>query len=122
MDYIGSARGEDFETVLVGRKIVDADNSHIMLDDGTRLDFEPGGDCCAYWEVESLKFNGEFRDNIITAVTDSGGDNDYTIHIFAEANEVASVQIDGAMGTGYYGYGINLKVSNPVQELKELIK
>lgn len=119
MNYIGSARGEDFEAVLVGRKIVDAGNDHIMLDDGTRLDFEPGGDCCVYWEVESLKFNGEFRDNIITAVTDSGGDNDYTIHIFAEANEVASVQIDGDMGTGYYGYGINLKVSNPVQELKE---
>ena len=122
MSYIGSARGNDFESLLVGRKIVDADNNHIMLDDGTRIDFESGGDCCAYWDVESLKFNGEFRDNIITAVTDSGGDNDYTIHIFADANEVVEVQIDGNAGTGYYGMGINLKVSNPVRELKELIK
>ena len=122
MSRMYSARGGDFEAVLVGRKIVDADNDYIMLDDGTRLDFEPGGDCCAYWRVDSLKFNGEFRDNIITAVTDSGGDNDYTIHIFAELSEVAEIQIDGNYGSGYYGYGINLKVSNPVQELKELIK
>lgn len=122
MDYIDSARGEDFERILVGRKIVDAGNDYITLDDGTRLDFETGGDCCAYWEVEWMWFSGGFRDNIITAVTDSGGHNDYTIHIFAEASEIVEIGIDGDAGTGYYGYGIGLRVSNPVRELQELIK
>lgn len=112
-----SADGTDFRRELVGRSIVGMTRSSVELDNGTVLNIEEGGGCCSW-------FSGEFRavnlsENVITRVEevdfseneDYNSDKLFTINIYSALNHLASVDVEGNMGSGYYGSSITLVVS-----------
>lgn len=113
-----SAEGSDFADLLVGRRIVELAEDKVVLDDGTELVLEPGGDCCAYFE-------GVFRaidldDNVITRVEqvphadmDEAGrytDDLFSIFIYTAHKQIAAADVKGSEGSGYYGSSINIEV------------
>lgn len=118
-DSYYSADDYDFAQELVGKRIVALTESTAILDDGTVLEIEDGGDCCAW-------FSGVFRvidleDNAITAVchADRESKSEYidrwSLNIYTAHKQIAAVDIEGNPGTGYYGSSINLVVKRPTR-------
>lgn len=115
-DTYFSADEGDFEKELVGKRIVALTESTVILDDGSVLQIEDGGDCCAW-------FSGAFRaldldDNAITRVerVDRGKESEidwdehWSLNIYTAHKQIAAVDIDGNPSSGYYGSSINLVV------------
>lgn len=106
----------DLAENLVGKSIKGIAGDTIELTDGTVLELEDTGDCCAY-------FNGsleviDLTDNAITSVKhvdrepkdDSDYDEHWSLHILSAHKLIAKVNIDGNATSGYYCHSINLKV------------
>lgn len=115
MADIYSADETDFARELVGKSIKHVDEDRIALTDGTILDIEEGGSCCAW-------FHGTVREidldqNVITRVDrvdddfgDDFGDEKWTINVYTAHKLIAAIDIEGNPTSGYYGSSINLTV------------
>lgn len=113
-DTYYSADEGDFAKELIGKRIVALTESTVTLDDGTALQIEDGGGCCAW-------FSGAFRaldldDNAITRVEhvdrveENDRDDHWSLNIYTAHKQIAAVDIDGNPTSGYYGSSINLVV------------
>jgi len=117
----------DFAAVLVGRTVTKASERRLELDDGTILDVVPNWGCggCPSGGYEITALNG--CDNVITSVRLAddaypsqtyGGPDDahtYTLFVFADAQQVTLLEVDGDDGNGYYGTGFTVTVSAPAE-------
>lgn len=106
----------DLAERLIGKSIVSVSGDSMTLNDGTVLELENTGDCCA-WFTGSLEVI-DLSDNAITNVEyidrgpsdDSDYDEHYSLHILSAHKLIAKVNIDGNATSGYYCHSINLKV------------
>lgn len=113
---IYDANDDDFAKELVGKSIKGIAGDTIELNDGTVLEIEDTGDCCA-WFTGSLEAI-DLTDNAITNVEyvdrgkqdDSDYDEHWSLHILSAHKLIAKVNIDGNATSGYYVHSINLKV------------
>lgn len=113
MSYISSADAIDFERVLVGKSIksIEEAASRITLTDGTVLEILDGGGCCAWFEGAVKAVN--LTQNVITKVDSLDNDEEdglFTLAIYSVFEHIASVEVTGNEGSGYYGSSINLNV------------
>lgn len=98
---------------VVGHRIVDFDRSGgsgtITLDNGKQVRLYPGGDCCAFTELEGFLLHPERVDHVITGV---GTTNGYTTwHIYADYGDVLELDVGWSCGNPfYYGYGFDIRV------------
>lgn len=109
---------EDLEEEVVGKTItaVDTERNTITLSNGTVLEFEGAGECCAWFSAELEA--GNLTDNAVTAieVTDNDPDDDdgnvqvYTIHVLAADAKIVDVMITGDAANGHYCRSITLNV------------
>jgi hypothetical protein len=110
---------DEIADLLMGHKVVKADDEHLLLDDGTVLKAvgHDGGCSCGAGDYDLSVLNGV--DNIITKVEfdyspegdDSGsGEGYYRIWVYAEDQKINLMQVDGTDGNGYYGTGYGLLV------------
>lgn len=112
-DTIYDMTAGDLAENLIGKSIKAIAGDVIELTDGTVLEIEDTGDCCAY-------FNGsleviDLTDNAITRVeqVDLGEDEydeKWSLHILSAHKLIAKVNIEGDSTSGYYCHSINLKV------------
>lgn len=107
----------ELERTLVGQRIVSAvfvDNRNTLeltVSDGRRVRLEAQSDCCAYTEVEAFVFNPDKIDHIITEVKTEDGYE--TWHILADYEDILTLTVGWHAGTGYYTYGLSIKVIYP---------
>lgn len=95
--------------LLVGRRIDLANSDHIFLDDGSKISFDEYGECCAWAEVKDLATT----DHIITKVTMSEGDGTLMFHALSSGGDKTDIlRVVGDEGTGYYLYGVHVKLNN----------
>lgn len=117
----------DWSDLLVGRRVVSSDMNYdnlgapvLVLDDGTRIEIEPGdSDCCSWVSLDSLATT----DHVITAAeyisgeaikTDDGeeiGDYSFRIHVLTEGGEADIINGTGDTTSGYYLSGFDLDVN-----------
>lgn len=113
---IYDADSTEFAAELVGKSIKSIAGNTIELTDGTVLEIQNTGDCCA-WFTGSLEVI-DLSDNAITRVEhvdrepedDSDYDEHWSIHILSAHKLIAKVNIDGNATSGYYCHSIDLKV------------
>lgn len=108
-----SADDYDFRQELVGKSIVQLTEDKLYLNDGTILEIQSGGDCCAWFEGVYRAI--DLDDNVIMRVdgvpaTTYDDDELFTINIYTAHKVIAAVDVFGNEGTGYYGSSINLAV------------
>lgn len=108
--------------VVIGHRIVSVDKIQwgrysyesgivITLDNGTRVELQETGDCCAYTQIESFLLNPEAVDHIITGVGTTDGFR--TWHIYADWGDVLKLDVGWSCGNPfYYGYGFNIAVKS----------
>lgn len=118
--YEGEVHPDMLRSRLVGRRIaeIDEQSDRLVLDDGTELMFEEGGDCCAYFHGDLSLIN--LSDNAITAIevhdTEPAGDHEdvsWRATILSYDQPVATLDVNGYSSNGYYGSSINLRVKYP---------
>lgn len=117
-DTMDDSRDKLAEAV-VGHKIVKVetkpgegwyvgDRTVIILDNGTQVELEGGSDCCAYTEVEAFLLHPDRVDHVITGVNTTDG---YTTwHVYADMGDVLELTVGWSEGSGYYGYGFDIRV------------
>lgn len=101
----------EFEKELVGKSIksIDEDNRQILLTDGTLLEVSEGGDCCAWFDGAIRTVN--LTQNVITKIDRLCNDEEdglFTLAIYSVNEHIASVEVTGNEGSGYYGSSITL--------------
>lgn len=120
MTKIYDATSDDFETALVGRKIVATTHDTITLDSGVVLELEDTSDCCAWFSASDVRLI-DTGDNIITAVEEVtlsaqdsayADDEHYRVRILSNAKEIANFDIEGNASSGYYCHSINLIIKD----------
>lgn len=124
---------DDIAELLMGRKVVKADDEHLILDNGTVIKAigHDGGCACNAGCYDLSVLNGV--DNIITKVEfdyrpASDGDYPmkagrrhpddpedewtgyYRVFVYAENQRINLMQFDGTDGNGYYGTGFAILV------------
>jgi hypothetical protein len=124
---------DEITSLLMGRRVVKADDEHLLLDDGTVIKAigHDGGCACSAGCYDLSVLNGV--DNIITRVEydyqpagdwpdDSPRENPhpddppdkwtgfYRVFVYAENQQINLMQFDGSDGNGYYGTGFELLV------------
>lgn len=110
----------DIQALFLGRRVVDVDMDQrtLRLDNGALVTITPneGGCGCGAgdYELTSLRT----VDNIITdvrVVNDPSGDDSngtgYRIFVYANAEMINLMSVDGDDGNGYYGTGYHLTVT-----------
>lgn len=104
---------------VIGRRIVNAEkrgywDAVLTLDDGTEVTVHGDSDCCAYTQVESLKFLADV-DNVITRVE---VDEEFeTWHVYAESVPVVTLDVAWSPGNPYYyGFGFEIRVANKKED------
>lgn len=108
-----SADEFDFGQELVGKRIVELTADKLYLNDGTVLEIQSGGDCCAWFEGAYRAI--DLDDNVITRVDTefpTTWDNNelFTINIYTAHKQIAAVDVIGDESNGYYGSSITLVV------------
>ena len=112
---------DELKGAVVGHKIVKVekvatndsfyyggDKTIITLDNDTQVELVGGGTCCAYTELDSFLLNPELVDHAILGVGTT--DNYQTWHIFADMGDVLKLDVSWSEGSGYYGYGFDIRV------------
>ena len=114
---------DDIRALLLGRRIVEVTDDHMLLDNGTTVLVAPNDGCggCSsggYWMVGDIAS----VDNIITTVeldqtsretNHHGYKNTYSVYkvfVVAEDQRFNLFTIEGDDGNGYYGTGFTLHV------------
>jgi len=136
---VNETEREKIEALFMGRKVVKADDEHLVLDNGTVVKAigHDGGCTCSAGCYDLAVLNGV--DNIITRVefdyAPTGDDyyddsprekkkkkkkhpddpedkrtGYYRIFVFADNEKINLMQFDGSDGNGYYGTGFELLV------------
>ena len=110
--------GADVGLHLVGRSIVSATDTGIVLDDGAELEFEERENCCAWFGYDLECF--DFENNVITSVEEEDlpldDESDYespvsfSIVAYSAHKKIMSVDIRGDETSGFYGCSIAMKV------------
>lgn len=111
---------------LIGRRIVSAEKTQVeswpgssytetatvlTLDDGTKVEMVPQGDCCAYTEMEEFLLDPSSVDHMILGVGTT--DEFQTWHIFADFGDVMKLKVGWSGGNvGWYTYGFDIRVRN----------
>jgi hypothetical protein len=134
--------GVEIAALLVGRRIVGAEQGEfpvsdghywdtptgkLTLDDGTVILVKPnqGGCACSagdYYLTSLATVNNVITDVRVVCESDSSpdswyaGSQSYRIYVVADAVEINAVQIDGDDGNGYYGTGYELIVIIPGED------
>jgi hypothetical protein len=108
----------DWDDILVGRTIVEADTGHarLTLDNGAVIEFDRSNDdCCSYVELTRLRATN----NVITKVEvkdnedETGGEGAYKawMQVLTDSGEVIKIaEMDGNASNGYYLHGFALGV------------
>ena len=108
----------DLEGEVLGKRVLDVSESNgtITLEGGVVLRFEDESLCCSWFSGELKK--GNLTDNVVTSIVAEviGEDSKYRLHILAADTRIATLDIDGYIGTGYYCRGITLRVYPPKPE------
>lgn len=109
----------DLTDAVVGQKIVLAEyvdgNTQLTLDSGRVVLLMGYGDCCAWAETKNLVVNLQHTDHVITSVTSTeDGWGKETWFILADMVQLLSFDVAFNEGSGYYSYGIEIEVSDPV--------
>lgn len=103
---------EKLRRVLFGKSIaaVNRDNSSLTMSDGSIVEIEGYGDCCAgAWITFDALIDTEH------AITDVQVDPDSNFideiwTIYASGIPVGSATVSWSEGSGYYGYGFEIRV------------
>ena len=99
----------ELESHVVGHKIVSAEGNVITLDNGKKVTLIPGGDCCAFTELEGFLLHPEMVDHVITGVGTTEGYSRW--HIYADMGDVLELSVGWSAGNPfYYGYGFYIDV------------
>lgn len=81
----------------------------IELDNGKTVQLAPGGDCCAYTELESFLLNVDKVEHVITGVGTTDGYTKW--HIYADMGDVLEMTVGWSCGNPfYYSYGFDIAV------------
>ena len=118
----------EIRDLLMYRKVVKIEGDTLLLDNGLKLYFEgnEGSDYNSESRYNVNELNG--CDNAITNVEfnvadidDPTSDNDtaYQIFVYAENKKIKLAEIDGTDGTGDYGTGYTIKVTNAEKEFTD---
>lgn len=111
---------ERIKALLLGRRVVSAENGTLTLDNGTTLDVLPNegcGGCSSGWfyleelnECNNAIMDVEF--DCVDIDTDSG-DTSYRIFVYADGlhGKKTLLRVEGTDGNGYYGTGYRLEVT-----------
>lgn len=111
-EYVAWDDEGGISALLVGRKVVVAENNRLTLDNGVKVLVKGLSDCCAWYGVTSLNT----VDNIITSAwVDVDPDPEtydkvFRIFVFADNEKINLATLEGNDGTGYYGTGFTLEV------------
>lgn len=98
------ANVEELASYVVGHRIVSVVGNVITLDNGKTVTLIPGGDCCAYTELEGFLLHPEMVDHIITGVGTTKGYSRW--HIYADMGDILELSVGWSAGNPfYYGYG-----------------
>ena len=124
MERVGYYQEDRIKEILVGRRIVKAELTDLILDNGTILQIVPndGGCVCGagdYWLENINKF-----DNVITnvEVKDNTTEDDSTVYqlfVYSGGVSTSVADIKGDDGNGYYGTGFDIHVKHTALEVKE---
>lgn len=112
-DYGFEEGGTEFAdflgTQLVGSKIQSIEGDRIILDNSRVVEFVGYGDCCAWGDIDNLELlaSGE---HVITSVEVIESAEEYTYEtkffIYGSGIPLASGEMSGGEGTGYYSFGV----------------
>lgn len=118
MSYDMESVTEDLEKVLVGRRIVSAeqvpakgwDDAYLKLtlDNGKVVEVADTSNCCAYGAVDSFLLNPDSVDHVITSVRDNEDCTEF--FVLADMVQVLKLDTSWSEGTGYYSYGLNIRL------------
>lgn len=110
-----------FEQNLIGRRIVELDDTAMVLDDGTRLEFIIISDCCALGRIDSFKAIKNLEQATVTAVTevevpdkyDPIGiyEEHYRVTIFGGDRRLAELDHTTDHSNGYYTSAVKVEVT-----------
>lgn len=90
----------------------ESDAFYITLDTGKAVRLLPGGDCCAYTELQEFLLAPEAVDHVITGVRTADGYQTWSI--FADFGDVLTLKVGWSCGNPfYYGYGFQIDVVEP---------
>ena len=104
----------DLAEHLVGKSIRSISGDTIELTDGTVLEVEDAGDCCAWFAGDVKAF--DFVNNVITGVTRLDLDSTesaperWSLQVYSAHKLIAEVNIEGDSTSGYYGHSVNMTV------------
>lgn len=126
-DRIDHYEGEWLRELLVGRRVIAAEDGVLTLDDGTRAKVEPNegcGGCPSGW-YELVRI--ATAENVITAVSVEdeeitgdpyGDDARYRLFVYAAGVDAGTelLSVKGSDGNGYYGTGFSLIVKRENEE------
>ena len=111
---------EAFEQNLIGHRIVELEDTAMVLDDGTRLEFMVGSDCCALGGIDSFKAIKNLEQATVTAVTevkvpdkdDPDGiyEGHYRVTIFGGDRRLAELDHTIDHSNGYYTSAVDVNV------------
>lgn len=118
---------DDFTPILAGRYVTDIVGDTMILDDGTRLDFEGNYGCCCGsgdYDITSMFKRGTPTARIMSAEvevnatdeSDEYSDLVYTLFVIVEDERLPLVECQGNDGNGYYGSGFTVRATIPEQE------
>ncbi len=118
-EMFGHYQEDEIKSLFIGRKVVKAEGSDLILDDGTVLQVIPndGGCSCGagdYYLDNLNKFDNVITDVEIKAVPDSDSEweSGYTYQLFVYSGGISTsvADIKGDDGNGYYGTGFEIYV------------
>jgi hypothetical protein len=103
---------KDLRETVIGHRIVSAEQQDqslfLTLDTGQVVQMIDTSECCAYTAVGTFVHAPQMVDHVITGV---GTENDFQLwHIYAGLDDMVKIDVNWSEGTGYYGYGFEIKV------------
>jgi hypothetical protein len=123
LQELGYTDRDEIRALLLGRRVVEVDNDHMRLDNGTIVAVLPnnGGCSCGAGDYGLTELNTV--DNVITKVEfecdpiDEFDAYAYRIFVFADNERINLLAVEGDDGNGYYGTGYELLVKPVAQDL-----
>lgn len=109
---------KNLRAAVVGHKIIAAFSTGpkhdsdvtMVLDTGRTVRLHGYGECCAWGEIKLIEFLG--TDNVVTAVQAATEHANERWTIYAEGIPTMHLGASAVEGTGYYGFGISVEVSD----------
>lgn len=115
MELSEHSTSEDYAALLVGHKIVKAQNDALWTDDGRKLKILPnqGGCVCSAGDYEVTALNT--CNNIITSAElehyeKGSAENIWRLFVYADNQKINAFEVSGDDGNGYYGTGFTVYV------------